>query len=60
MTIGDEVRRINKEFLTKEIKNLQDNVKTILNNDGDASEEDSDIKVYRLLIAQKKAELEIL
>lgn len=60
MTQGDKYREVKKQSLTNEIKVLEKEVKSVLNNDGDASESDEDIKVYRKLIAEKKKELENL
>lgn len=60
MSIGDYERKIRKENLNKEIKNLKNQIRGIFNNDGDATENDEDIKAYKKIIKEKELELENL
>jgi hypothetical protein len=58
MTIGDQIRKIKLESLRNEIRNLEKEVRAIRTNDFDSSDSDPDIQAYKIVIAEKKAELE--
>lgn len=60
MTLGDEVRTIKKQSLTREINYLKNQVRGILNNDPNSSEKDPDIIAYKQVIKEKERELELM
>ena len=58
MTIGDEVRKVKKTSLKREITELKSHLREMRNSNPDSSETDIEIVAYKMVIKEKEKELE--